>query len=315
MNLDNLDNIFNGGNGDDLVFGLGGNDKLYGNGGNDLLHGDDGNDLLSGGAGNDRLYGGAGNDSLDGGTGHDVMYGGTGNDHYTVDSALDQVVEAAGEGTDVVATWLTSYNVPANIEQVEKWGSSATTMHGNVQNNRITGNNGDDWLYGKGGDDYLIGGNGDDRLEGGTGIDFLFGDAGNDVLKGGDGSDMLQGGDGNDWIEGGQGNDQLQGGAGADRFGFWSDAFGGDDTIGDFQKGLDKIDLSMIDGQPNKAGPQSLAFAFQGAFIGGGIGSVRYDWDNGRTEVHVDANGDGTSDIDIFLAGQTIFLSLSDFVF
>lgn len=314
--LNNQDNTFQGGEGDDVVYGLGGNDKLYGNGGNDTLQGGDGNDLLMGGAGNDKLYGGEGNDVLDGGSGYDTMTGGPGNDYYTVDSALDQVIEAAGEGTDIVRTTLASYNVPAHIEQVEKMGSGAITINGNVQSNRLTGGSGDDWLYGKGGDDHLIGGGGDDHMEGGIGIDFLYGGQGNDVLQGGDGSDWLDGGAGNDWIEGGHDNDVLTGGDGADRFGYWTDALGGTDTIMDFQKGLDRIDLSMIDGQPGKAGVQDLAFVVQGSFIGGGIGSVRYEWNQfNQTVIHVDANGDQVSDMDIILTGQTLFMSLSDFVF
>jgi Ca2+-binding RTX toxin-like protein len=54
--------------------------------------------------------------------------------------------------------------------------------------------------------------------------------------------DALSGGDGNDSLTGGSGNDTLEGGAGYDRFDFAEDS--GQDTINDFTRGEDLIDVS-----------------------------------------------------------------------
>ncbi|HLQ17819.1 MAG TPA: calcium-binding protein, partial [Tabrizicola sp.] len=82
-----------------------------------------------------------------------------------------------------------------------------------------------------------------------TPIQFGGGDAA--TLTGADGSDMIQGGDGDEVIQGGAGADIVMDGAGADRLfgGAGADLFvlaadGAADTIGDFQLGIDRIDLS-----------------------------------------------------------------------
>lgn len=85
------------------------------------------------------------------------------------------------------------------------------------------------------GTDTANGANGDDVLFGGSGDDFLSGDQGNDKLNGGSGADDLAGG---------RGRDVLTGGADADTFIFANN--GGNDTITDFEDGLDQIDLSAI---------------------------------------------------------------------
>jgi len=73
-------------------------------------------------------------------------------------------------------------------------------------------------------DDTLTGGSGGDMLSGGEGADLLLGDAGEDVLIDGAGADT------------------MFGGAGRDIFVLTGD--GETDVIGDFQIGIDRIDLS-----------------------------------------------------------------------
>jgi acyl-CoA thioesterase-1 len=97
---------------------------------------------------------------------------------------------------------------------------------------------------GPAGDDALDGGAGNDRLIGGSGNDRLLGGDGNDSLWGGSGADALDGGGGNDLLDGGPGADSLTGGAGSDAFVFapgW-----GADTIADFARGADWLDLTTF---------------------------------------------------------------------
>ena len=76
--------------------------------------------------------------------------------------------------------------------------------------------------------------------------DTLAGRGGNDKISGLAGNDTLRGDGGNDTITGGAGDDRMTGGTGADTFVF---ALGsGADTVTDFEKSRDHIDLRAIDG-------------------------------------------------------------------
>ncbi|WP_319421314.1 DUF4347 domain-containing protein [Pleurocapsa sp. FMAR1] len=66
-----------------------------------------------------------------------------------------------------------------------------------------------------------------------------------DLLKGTNSPDALTGGTGNDLIIAGKGEDTLTGGAGNDIY-FFNETSEGVDTITDFAKGQDKIDISNI---------------------------------------------------------------------
>jgi Ca2+-binding RTX toxin-like protein len=173
--------------------GNGLNNSITGGAAADVLNGSDGNDTLLGSGGNDTLNGAAGDDSLDGGAGNDSMAGGTGNDTYVVDAATDVVVEAAGEGTDLIRTSLASFSLNtvalANVENLAYTGTAAFTGTGNALANLITGGAGVDTLNGNDGNDTLIGATANDTLNGGNGNDSLDGGAGNDSMVGGAGDD------------------------------------------------------------------------------------------------------------------------------
>ena len=174
----------------------------------------------------------------------------------------------------------------------------------------IVAHGGNDTIFAGDGDDILIGGDGDDVLRGGAGNELLGGGAGNDILYadadgasmyGDEGNDTLVGGADYEFLSGGVGADRLTGGGGADIFGFASVAEGGigaaRDTITDFDStsgnGEDLLDLGGFGG---------LAFV-TGRFSGDGGGEVRALVRAGYSTVQVDADGNGTVDLEVALLG------------
>ncbi|MBC7667945.1 calcium-binding protein [Caulobacter sp. DWR2-3-1b2] len=248
------DNYLGGGGGNDALYGSGGADHIDGGSGDDWLDGGDGgsvdggDDVFFGGLGSDGLAGRDGNDWLDGGAGADLMFGGLGDDIYVVDDAGDQVVEAAGEGFDLVLASV-SYQLQGGVERLELQGNAAINAFGSADAEQINGNNASNYLFGGGGDDILRGQAGNDTLDGGAGDDLLIGDDSyprsfpeNDILFGGAGSDFLDGGLGADWLDGGTGGDNMYGGKGDDIY-IIDDA--GDGTTEYFNGGYDIVYSSV----------------------------------------------------------------------
>ncbi|WP_431300716.1 calcium-binding protein [Tabrizicola sp. BL-A-41-H6] len=99
---------------------------------------------------------------------------------------------------------------------------------------------------------------------GGEGGDTLVGSSAGDMLSGGDGNDLLQGGAGEDILIDGAGKDTMMGGAGRDLFVL--DGDGEADVIGEFQIGLDRIDLSGW-GQVHDLSAISITATATGALI------------------------------------------------
>ncbi|MCE7888012.1 MAG: type I secretion C-terminal target domain-containing protein [Alphaproteobacteria bacterium PRO2] len=100
------------------------------------------------------------------------------------------------------------------------------------------------WQLKTDGADTVTGTSAADRISGMGGNDTIRGGGGHDVLFGNAGNDVLYGDAGNDWLVGGIGADRLTGGAGNDVFFF--DNLTGVDTITDFNKSQDYIDLSGL---------------------------------------------------------------------
>ena len=118
-------------------------------------------DILVGRAGSNVVVGGSGNDVLDGVSGV-AMTGGAGDDLYIVESTTDSLSEAASAGTDTVVSYLSTYTLGANVENL-LLGSGGGKGIGNSLANTITGNSGAN------------------TLDGSTGADQLRGLAGNDI--------------------------------------------------------------------------------------------------------------------------------------
>jgi Ca2+-binding RTX toxin-like protein len=141
--------------------------NLTGNAFVNTVRGNNGGNVLDGGGGNDFLWGYGGNDVLVGGSSFDEMHGGAGDDLYYVDDNSDRPIEAAGEGSDRVATSV-SFNMAYGndeIEVIEAITLAATTpidINGSGANNTIIGNNGANTLDGVGGSDVLVGAGGAD---------------------------------------------------------------------------------------------------------------------------------------------------------
>ncbi len=167
----------------------------------------------------------------------------------------------------------------------------------------ITGNEADNVLSGRGGADIISGGDGGDTILGGAGRDQLHGDAGADSIIGGAGQDV---------IIGGGGGDRLKGGAGRDVFVFYNatDSLptdGARDTITDFQRGLDKIDLRAIDANDRTAENDAITFIGTASFDGSGeasAGQLRYASGGGLLTIQIDLDGDGLADMHIELEGR-----------
>lgn len=252
----------------------------YGTTANDSMTGTDTTaDILYGGDGDDSLTGLGGDDLLAGGPGTDTLTGGLGNDTYFHDGS-DQIVEAAGAGTDTVIT-SGSYTLGANLENLTGFGS--TNYHqltGNTLNNRITGDDWSDVLDGGAGADTLVGGRGSDEyyvdnagdviIENATdsgddkvyssvsyslpnGVESLtltgslsINATGNDMsnrLIGNDGANQLIGNGGDDYLNGGVGVDTMSGGAGDDRY---EVADAGDTVIENVAEGTDTVTLYSV---------------------------------------------------------------------
>jgi uncharacterized repeat protein (TIGR02059 family)/uncharacterized repeat protein (TIGR01451 family) len=138
----------------------------------------------------------------------------------------------------------------------------------------------------------------------------LVGSAGDDVLRGRGDNDTLFGLDGDDVLVGGQGKDWLFGGEGADRFvlSFPRHSLPGRDrdVIGDFESGIDTIDLRGMDADPFGAGGnQAFTWVDRGtldAAFTGRAGELRLD---GR-RLSGDVDGDSQADFTILVLGSKI---------
>jgi Ca2+-binding RTX toxin-like protein len=186
---------------------------IYGTDGYDGdLQGTGANDTIFGLGGTDYIYAGKGNDTLDGGLGDDHLFGGLGADALV-----------GGAGIDTANYSMAEAGVSLDLVRGGRGGEALGDTFSEVEN--VTGSAFADIIAGNDADNQLRGGAGDDQLMGGAGSDFLFG---------------------------GVGADTLTGGAGADIFalstktygpGPWNYLSSTDDTIVDFQSGVDKIQL------------------------------------------------------------------------
>lgn len=248
------DDYLNGEGDNDTVLGGNGDDHIFGEDGNDILHGGGGNDVVTGGAGNDTIYASYNFDTLNGGDGDDLfvlntevewapltgLRGSTGSDAFNGGDGFDTIV-FAGAPSHII-TPVIDIEYMSGIEMIQNLVptkdvyilTSGYLDVSDVLLIDIKGIQGGDTT-----DDWLIGAPTYNAVTGQAGVLVMEGFGGNDILEGTAARDELRGGTGNDELRGGAGNDILTGGTGEDRFVF--SLYGGEDTIVDFQNGVDKI--------------------------------------------------------------------------
>ena len=166
-------------------------------------------------------------------------------DHSVFESAPPVVAGALMGGADadsLVATASPAIIFGMGGDDTIMGAGGADTLFGNMGNDSISAGDGDDFVFGGRDNDVLYGDGGNDALFGNLGADTLHGGTGADSLFGGQGNDVLFGESGDDYLSGDLGDDTLTGGAGNDTFAFAPGS--GHDTITDFIKGQDRIDIS-----------------------------------------------------------------------
>ena len=135
-----------------------------GNGLDNTIRGNNDTNTLRGFAGSDTLYGNGGNDRLEGGFGHiDNLYGGLGDDTYIV-TDYDNLIEASGAGRDTVRSTV-RWQLGDNFEVLVLEGTANINGFGNALDNRLVGNDGNNYLQGFAGIDTLEGRDGNDYYE------------------------------------------------------------------------------------------------------------------------------------------------------
>ena len=271
------------------------------------------------------LTGNSGNNVLNGGVGIDIMTGGLGDDIYYVDNIGDRVVEAAGQGNDMIYSSV-SYSLGGrNVEQMILTGATNISATGNSYDNILTGNSGNNVLNGGGGADILTGGLGDDIYyvdnsadvvveSSGQGNDIVYSSVSyslggrnveqliltgtaNSNATGNSYDNILTGNSGNNVLNGGGGADILTGGGGQDEFRFSTSlAASNVDAITDFSVEADSIRLSSAIFAA--AGPigilDSNAFAV-GSTASDADDRIIYDNVNGRLLYDADGSGSGAA--------------------
>jgi beta-glucanase (GH16 family) len=152
--------------------------------GKPLYYSDTSTSWLSATGSGPDLYGTAKNDSIWGDSSVNVtMHGGAGDDIYYLYSTINRAVEAPGQGTDTINTWM-SYTLPENFENLTVTGDGRHAF-GNTLDNIISGASGKQTIDGGAGNDALTGGGGADTFvfAKGNGTDLITDFGADDTIR------------------------------------------------------------------------------------------------------------------------------------
>lgn len=190
--------------------------------------------------------------------------------------------------------WSGQGSLAVQLDGMPIWGGQT--------DDKVSGDGDNDLIHGAGGNDRVSGGAGKDEIWGDMGDDIIRSGVGRDLLFGNEGNDRLKGGSQDDWLSGGSGQDVLTGGPGSDTFVFESvtdSNAGAADTIVDFHRRSDVIDLSPIDAATSVDGDQQFHYIARKAFSAT-AGELRL---NSSGMLMGDVNGDGQADFTINVTG------------
>ena len=248
-------------------------------------------------------------------------------------SVANKIDGGAGADTVSYSNSTAAVTVNLGVTTAQAGGYAAGDILVSIEN--IIGTPLNDTLTGSTANNIIIGGAGADKMDGAAGIDTVSyagsnaavnvnlavttaqvgGHAAGDTIFnieniiGSSYNDTLKGSSIANIINGGSGNDTMTGGTGADVFKFSAitdsgKASGARDIITDFVRGTDKIDLADYAG----------TFTFKGTgALGGSVHGVNYAQVSGNTIIGIDADGNGTLDMQIQLTGLHALTS-SDFL-
>jgi serralysin len=267
----------------------------------------------------------------------DTFAGKAGNDTYVV-SGTEVITEAVGEGVDTVITSRRGFTLGDNVENLTG-SAGGQALFGNALANTFmtaataAGANSMKGLSGN--DTYIVGefsGNRDyveELLDEGTDTvktglsDYVLGNNVENLVGTSSTLQTLGGNSLSNVITGGAGQDNISGGAGADVFDFNALAesvFDGKlrDSILDFERGIDDVDLRSIDANTKRAGNNVFKFIGPDGFhkVAGELNYHKFDkvgTAGDYTRITADVDGDGRSDFAVNLTGL-VTLYATDFV-
>ena len=236
-----------------------------------------GSNVIAGTSQDDVLYGTSGDNLIYGYAGHDVIHGLGGID-----------LMYGGMGND------TYYVEQTGDKAIERGGEGNDSVYSSITYS----------LYGQVVENLTLTGSADIDGTGNTLHNRLTGNAGANVLDGGALNDILNGR---------AGKDVLIGGSGSDTFLFETERDAQGDTIIDFEHGLDRINLSLIDANQALEGNQAFTFIGTERFHNVAGELHVYHLSDGNTYISADGDGNGIADLAIKVLGWHTFTG-SDFV-